>query len=125
MSRLAELHKVRTLKDARYWLGQSLNELAKKIKPSGDRPQSRVSKSLIAKWENGTRTPSDEQIHRIGELIATKLTADFGFTVGVKVRVNSRWRVTAWRMCVVCHRWCEMKRDTSRRCARCAKKWRR
>jgi transcriptional regulator with XRE-family HTH domain len=125
VSRLAELHRVKTLKDARRWLGLSLNELAKKIKPTGDRPQLRVSKSLIAKWENGTRTPSDEQVRRVGELVANKLTADFGFTIGVKVKVNSPWRITAWRMCVVCRRWFEMKRDTSRRCARCVRRGKR
>ena len=124
MSELSDLHKVRNLKAARYWLGLSLNQLAKLIKPTGDRPQRSVSKSLIAKWENGTRTPSEEQITRIGQLVANKLTHDFGFTIGVKVKVNSPWHITAWRMCVVCHKFFEMKRDTSRRCARCVRRGR-
>ena len=125
MSRLAELHRVRTLKDVRYWLGLSLNQLAGLIEPTGDRKQKHVSKSLIAKWENGTRTPSDEQVERIGQLVANKLTHDFGITIGVKVRINSPWHLTAWRKCVVCRKFFEMKRDTSRRCARCVRKGKR
>lgn len=125
MSRLSDLHNVKTIKDARYWLRLSLNELAKKIEPTGDRPQLHVSKSLIAKWENGSRTPSSEQVISIGKLIATQLTDEWWFTAGVKVFVGRRWRVSAWRRCVVCRHWFKMKRDTSRRCAQCIKKDRR
>lgn len=122
MSRLRELHKVKSLKMARYWLGLSLNQLARLIEPTGDRRWSHVSKSLIAKWENGARHPSPDQIQQIGVLIANRLTSDMNRTVGVTIRNNSPWRIHAHTQCCDCRRWFQMKRDTSRRCARCARR---
>ena len=122
MSRMSELHKMKNLKSARYWLGLSLNQLAKLIEPTGDRPQSHVSKSLIAKWENGARHPSLEQIRQVGVLLANRLTSDMNRTVGVTIRANSPWHIHAHTQCCDCHRWFQMKRDTSRRCPRCTKR---
>ena len=61
MSRLSDLRKVRSLKQARKWLGLSLREMAMLIKPQGVRPQKHLGKATIAAWENprDKRKPSD------------------------------------------------------------------
>ena len=124
MSRLSDLHKIRNLKSARKWLGLSLRQMAALIKPQGDRPQTHLCKATIAAWENlaDKRKPSDEQIRQVGVLLANRLTADLNRTVGVTIKVNSPWHIHAHTQCCDCHRWFQMKRDTSRRCARCARK---
>ena len=122
MSRLSDLHKARSQKDARKWLGLSLRQMAKLIKPQGDRPQPHLCKATIAAWENprDKRKPSSEQVRQVGVLIANKLTQEMGRTVGVTIKVNSPWHIRAHRQCCECGRWFQMKRDTSRRCQRCA-----
>jgi hypothetical protein len=124
MSRLSDLHKVKNLKSARYWLKLSLRQMAHVIKPQGDRPQSHLSKATIAAWENprDKRKPDDEQIRKVGVLIANKLTEEMDRTIGVTIKINSPWHIHAHTQCCDCHRWFQMKRDTSRRCARCARR---
>lgn len=124
MSRLNDLHKARTLKDARHWLGLSLRQMANVMEPQGDRRQSHLSKATIAAWENprDKRKPNSEQIRQVGVMIANKLTAELGRTIGVKMHVNSPWRIRAYTQCCDCGRWFEMQRDTSKRCKRCRRK---
>ena len=124
MSILRDLHRIRDLKSARYWLGLSLRQMALVIAPQGDRKQMHLSKATIAAWENRAdkRKPSLEQIRQVGVLIANKLTEGMGRTVGVTIKNNSPWRIHAHTQCCDCRRWFQMKRDTSRRCARCARR---
>ena len=127
MSRLSDLHRVRDLKAARKWLGLSLREMAMLIKPQGVRPQKHLGKATIAAWENprDKRKPGSGQVRQVGVLIANKLTQEMGRTVGVTMRVNSPWRIEAHTKCETCRRWFEIKRETSRRCVRCARRGRR
>ena len=123
MSKLSDFHRIQSLKDARHWLGFSLRQMATIVKPQGEQPQKHLSKATIAAWENpgNKRKPSPEQIRQIGVMIANELTKELGRTIGVMMRVNSPWHITAHAKCCDCRRWFRMKRDTSRRCGRCIK----
>lgn len=124
MSRLSDLHKTRSLKDARHWLGLSLRQMANIMEPQGARAWRHLSKSTIASWENprDKRKPGPEQIRQVGVLIANKLTQEMGRTIGVTLKVNSPWHIRAHTKCSDCGRWFQMQRETSRRCERCRRK---
>ena len=109
------------------WLGLSLREMAMLIKPQGVRPQKHLGKATIAAWENprDKRKPSAGQVRQVWQLTATKLTQEMGRTVGITMRVNSPWRIKTHVQCCVCGKWFEIKRETSRRCARCVQKGKR
>jgi hypothetical protein len=120
MSKLTDLRKIHGLKDAREWLGMSLSDIAQHIKPSGNRQQTHVTRQMIAAWQRGSRTMSRAQLDQVSALIAEELTyLARRRTVGVKITVNSPWRVTAWGECKDCREWFEIPTIRAARCPKC------
>jgi len=107
---LRDIRYLKTLKKVREWLGLPLSGMASELG---------VSKSLVVSWQSGHRKITAEAIERIGVMIANKLSADLGRIVGVKIVVNSPWRVTAWTQCARCREWFELQRSRDRSCEKC------
>lgn len=123
-SELKRLQRVRGVRQAAQYLGLSYSELARELSrlamneerahPTGKRRGLRISKSSVGMWAIGATKMPKEWIDRTCMLIANHLTSIFGQTIGVVVKVNSPWRVTAKYECR-CGRWHYIDDDCSAR----------
>lgn len=116
VSELARLKYVRNVTAVIAFLGMSVADFAAAM-PSQWSTRKHISAQLVCDWKRGYRKPGEKQLHRIGELIANKLTARYGREIGVTLAVNSPWKVRAWVKCYRCGKWHELKR-WNQRCKR-------
>jgi hypothetical protein len=96
-------------------LGAELARLLNKPSPIG--------KSTISEWENGTKPISRQVIDAYGVLIANRvaLLTKRRNDVGIKLEVNSPWRVTVWSWCSSCGKEFELQRANQKHCPKCGK----
>lgn len=105
----------------REYLAYSLVDMGAKLAKLIGRARP-YAKSTVHAFEKGTSPLSDELIEAYGKLVAQKLTRKaHGHTVGVKLAVNSPWRITAWTECR-CGKWFKMDTINRRQCRKHSKK---
>lgn len=114
---LADLRAIRNVAQAIEFLGLSVAEFAA-LMPSQWSTHKHVSPQLVCDWKRGYRKPGLSQRNRIAQLLANKMTARYGRSVGVMIVVKSPWKVTAWTWCDKCQTRHEWKRY-NQRCGRC------
>ena len=98
------------------FLGMTVAEFASRL-PSQWSTRKNISPQLVCDWKRGYRRPNDKkthtglsQIETISQLIANKLSSRYGRDIGVRIVVNSPWKVTAWTWCRQCRDFHELKR---------------
>jgi hypothetical protein len=119
MLTMTDIQRIRTLKDARQFLGLSLRQASLLFNAKGTRSNTHVSKATICGWQSGYRVMPPEAVKRLGELLAEKLTNETKRTVGVRIAMGRTWRVTAWAKCIECGKWFCLPRFRIRRCSDC------
>lgn len=101
---------------ARHFLDLSLSEIGAEVARLTGRP-SAYAKSTVVKWERAGQVEPDVR-RAYGTLIANRLTALTGRTIGITIEANSPWRVQAWARCD-CGAWYPMQRANQKRCDKC------
>ena len=112
---------IRSLKNAkaiREWIGLSLSEMADEAgRILGDTFASAINKQKVDRWEKTERMPPKMR-HVYGVMLATELSDQLGRKIGVTIKSNSPWHVTAWAWCK-CGAPFELWRADLRRCPKC------
>ena len=109
---IGDLKKIRGLKTLREWLGLSLSQIA---------DQTGVSRAAVCNWQRGSNSISQKGLDFLTDMVAKRLSYQAEYSINARITVNRLWRVNAFAACVECGKSFEMKRITSRRCARCIK----
>lgn len=118
---LMACRSLRTAKAAREWIGLSLSEMADEVRRLvGERLAGAVNKQKIDRWEKTNRMPPKVRF-AYGTLLANELTDQLGRDVGVSIKANSPWRITAWGWCA-CGAAVELRRADRKRCPKCIEK---
>ena len=113
------LRGVRSARDARRVLQLSQSDLGREIgRVLGCAP---LAQSTIANVEAKRTRLAREYLDAIGKLLATWMTERTGRFTGVKLTVNSPWRVQPCARCDECGKWFEMRRAKQTRCEECKK----
>jgi len=123
MTGLPELRRAQNLRDVRNWLGLSLGEMAARIPKTRGGKNEHVSRAFICLVQRGARNFLPQQMEALVQMLQEQLADEMrrdDFAVHVTTR--SKWHVKVTAKCVKCGKWFEMKRATSRRCARCARR---
>lgn len=121
-SELTILRQVRNVAQLANFLGVTLAELAAQL-PSQHRARKHVGASTVCGWgkrrpDKQIRLPSRAQLDAMALLVARKLTARYGVTIGAWAEMNSPLRIVAKKLCPKCGRVFEIRRYTDK-CRRC------
>jgi hypothetical protein len=121
-SELAGLKHVKNVAQLADWLGLSVADFALAM-PSNWRSRGHVTAQTVCGWgkrrpDGQVRKPGRAQLDAMARLVAEKLTARYGVTIGAWCEMNSPLVVTPKKLCQRCGRVFEIRRHTDK-CHRC------
>ena len=119
VSPIGQLRTLRGPKALREWIGLSLADVAGELDRLvyGESRQGLINKQKVDRWEHGS-VISPKVRKAYGVIIANELTDQLDRVVGITLKANSPWRITAWAWCA-CGAPFELRRADRKRCPKC------
>ncbi|HLF28240.1 MAG TPA: hypothetical protein VJG32_18065 [Anaerolineae bacterium] len=106
-------------KAIREWLSLSLAEVAEELNRIvfGDAKAGHFNKQKVDRMERAGRVPRRVR-QAYGLMIANELHNMTDRVIGIAIKANSPWRITAWLKCS-CEEWFVMERSNQKHCPKC------